>query len=200
MLSYSALASQLLRQFVDSPSLEVFKNRTKYPSVQNGFDVVPLIRRNRLDFLSRFVSGLSALKWITLLFGGGKVGCKVTLYEFIDASRYTSWWNKIHYIPLVLLVSLKHLVHLEPPSNPVRWMGPFSGCLCHRGVGKASRCWLVGPESQSAWCRAGMPFLAVGSSGSRAYLLTLVLLCVFGVCFVIRCTDIWFGANFSFFF
>ena len=62
MLSYSALASQLLRQFVDSPSLEVFKNRSKYPSVQNGFDVVPLIRRNRLDFLSRFVSGLSALK------------------------------------------------------------------------------------------------------------------------------------------
>lgn len=48
-LSYSALASQLLRQFVDSPSLEVFKNRTEYPSVQNGFDVVPLIRRNRLD-------------------------------------------------------------------------------------------------------------------------------------------------------
>ena len=47
-LSYHALASQLLRQFVDSPSLEVFKNRTKYPSVQNGFDVVPLIRRNRL--------------------------------------------------------------------------------------------------------------------------------------------------------
>ena len=47
-LSYRALASQLLRQFVDSPSLEVFKNRTKYPSVQNGFDVVPLIKRNRL--------------------------------------------------------------------------------------------------------------------------------------------------------
>lgn len=128
------------------------------------------------------------------------MGYKVTLYEFIDASRYTSWCNKIHYIPLVLLVSLKHLVHLEPPSNPVRWVGPFSGCLCHRGAGKASRCWLVGPESQSAWCRAGMPFLAVGSSGSRPYLLTLVLLCVFGVYFVIRCPDIWFGANFSFFF
>lgn len=41
------LAHQLPRQFVESPSLEVFKNRTKYPSVQNGFDTVLLLRRNR---------------------------------------------------------------------------------------------------------------------------------------------------------
>ena len=128
------------------------------------------------------------------------MGCKVTLSEFIDASRYTSWWNKIHSIPLVLLMSLKHSVHLEPPSDPVRWVGPFSGCLCHRGVGKASRCWLVGPESQSAWCRAEMPFLAVGSPGSRPYLLNLVLFCVFGVysCHKVSRHLIW--SQFFFFF
>lgn len=49
-LSYGALTHQLPRQFVESSSLEVFKNRTKYPSVQNGFDEILLIRRNRLDF------------------------------------------------------------------------------------------------------------------------------------------------------
>lgn len=48
-LSSNALACQLPKQFVESPSLEVFKNRTKYPSVQNGFDAVLLMRRNRLD-------------------------------------------------------------------------------------------------------------------------------------------------------
>lgn len=49
-LFYNALAQELPRQFVESPSLEVFKNRTKYPSVHNGFDAFLLIRRNRLDF------------------------------------------------------------------------------------------------------------------------------------------------------
>jgi hypothetical protein len=49
-LSYSDLAHQLPWQFAESPSLEVFKNRTKYPSVHNGFDAVLLIRRNSLDF------------------------------------------------------------------------------------------------------------------------------------------------------
>lgn len=49
-LSYIALARQLPRQFVESPSLEVFRNRTKCPSVHNGFDAILLIRRNRLDF------------------------------------------------------------------------------------------------------------------------------------------------------
>lgn len=49
-LSYSASLSRLPGQFVESSSPEVFKNRTKHPSVQNGLDEVLLIRRNRLDF------------------------------------------------------------------------------------------------------------------------------------------------------
>lgn len=57
-LSYDAWAHQLPRQFAESPSLEVFKNRTKYPSVQNGFDAVLLIRRNRLDFFCQVPSSL----------------------------------------------------------------------------------------------------------------------------------------------
>lgn len=69
-LSYGASAHQLPRRLVESPSLEVFKNRTKYPSVQNNFDADLLIRRNWLDFSVkvRFIS--NALKWINLLFGG----------------------------------------------------------------------------------------------------------------------------------
>lgn len=50
-----ALVHQLPRQFVDPPSPEVFKNRTNYPSVQNGFDVVLLIGRKRARF---FCQGL----------------------------------------------------------------------------------------------------------------------------------------------
>lgn len=69
-LSYSASAHQLPRRFVESPSLEVFKNRTKYPSVQNDFDAVLLIRRNWLDFSVKVHFISSALKWISLLFGG----------------------------------------------------------------------------------------------------------------------------------
>ena len=127
------------------------------------------------------------------------MGCKVTLSEFIDASQYTSWWNKIHYIPLVLLTSLKHSAHLEPPSDPGRWVGPFSGCLCHRGVGKASRCWLVGPESQSAWCRAEMHswLSALQVHDFISWPLYFFVFLVYTL--VIRCPDIWFGANFSLF-
>lgn len=69
-LSYSASAHQLPRQFVESPSLEVFKNRTKYPSVQNDFDAVLLIRRNWLGFSVKVCFILRALKWVSLLCGG----------------------------------------------------------------------------------------------------------------------------------
>lgn len=49
-LPYSASVSQLPGHFVESSSPEVFKHRTKHPSVQNGLDEVLLIRRKRLDF------------------------------------------------------------------------------------------------------------------------------------------------------
>ena len=47
---YSGLVHQLPSRFVESPSSEVFKNRTKYPSVHNGLDTVLLIRMNRRVF------------------------------------------------------------------------------------------------------------------------------------------------------
>lgn len=49
-LLHSVLARQLPREFVEFPSLEVFKNRTKYPSVRTGVDATLMIRRNRPDF------------------------------------------------------------------------------------------------------------------------------------------------------
>lgn len=38
------------KRSVDTPSLEVFKSKTKCSSVHNGFDADLLIRKNRLDF------------------------------------------------------------------------------------------------------------------------------------------------------
>lgn len=183
--SYNALAHQLPRQFAESPSLEVFKNRTKYPSVQNGLDAVLLIRRNRLDFSIKVrVSVLSALKWIPLLFGGGgKEGCKVTLYEFIDVSLCTSWLNRINYIVLMLLMLLEHLLHLKPHSrNPGRWVGPFFGYLCHRGVNKAHTCWVVDPESQPGWWLSKDAVPGSWLSGSTVFSLDpLASLCLWGL-------------------
>lgn len=49
-LPYNVLACQLPREFVEFPSLEVFKNRIKCPSFQDGLGTALLIRRNRLDF------------------------------------------------------------------------------------------------------------------------------------------------------
>lgn len=49
-LPYNVLECQLPREFVEFPSLEVFQNRIKYLSVQDGVGTALLIRRNRLDF------------------------------------------------------------------------------------------------------------------------------------------------------
>lgn len=69
-----------------------------------------------------------------LFFGGGRKGCKVTLYGFIDVSLYTSWINRINYILLMLLMFSKHLAHSEPHDSPARQVGPLFGPPGHADV------------------------------------------------------------------
>lgn len=142
-------------------------------------------------FLSRFVSVLSALKWMSLLFGGEREGRKVTLHGFIDVSLYASWINRVNYIFLMLLMFPKLLMFLmfgasqQPCVVDGALLWDPTACRCS---GLAPSHSLAGAQRR---CHSWLSALQVHA----LFFLTLMLCCVCGFCSVIRYPDIWFGAK-----